>query len=208
MLALLLGFGLGFLGSVPAAGPLAMAIFAAALENNRKRALRLAVSGACAECVWATFALLGIGFANLEHAAGMQLLRTLGLVVLLVFAISLLRTRPLEATKSSASAGRAISELSLGFLMVATNPAFLVAWTGSAVFVTSLPAAFQKPTWAIVIGAFVGVVMWFSILIAIVLRTRHHFQPKFMVSVARAFGGVILVLCVILAVDLIGAIEF
>jgi hypothetical protein len=49
VVAFALGILLGFVGSIPAAGPLLLLVIASGLEGQRRRALALAAGGALAE---------------------------------------------------------------------------------------------------------------------------------------------------------------
>jgi len=199
MLAFLVGFALGFLGSVPAAGPLALTIVGAALERNGSKALRLAVAGATAECVWAAVALHGVAAARLQHWLELPALRVVGVVVLVSLAVSLLRARSAQPLPTSAGRAREATDFALGFFLVATNPSFPVAWMGSALFVAGLPLSLREPTWTIVAGAFVGVVAWFTLLTRIVARAGSHLRPRALRVAVRALGIVALMLAAALA---------
>ena len=56
MVAFALGILLGFVGSIPAAGPLLLLVIASGLEGQRRRALALAAGGALAESLYVALA--------------------------------------------------------------------------------------------------------------------------------------------------------
>src|SRR5262245_838272 len=128
MMAALVGFLLGFVGSIPAAGPLALTIVSAAIQRNRGRALRLAVSGALAESIWATLAVAGLGHVVLSRPELADALRIIGIAVLCALGVALLRAKPGSTAGETSSAARGAGELALGFVLIATNPGFLIAW--------------------------------------------------------------------------------
>lgn len=198
MLAWLLGFALGFFGSIPAAGPLAVAIAAAALAGDRGRARRLALGGAAAECVWAAIALYGVSWAPLGALRDGPWLRALGGGVVALLGVALLRAPERPRSEATAPAARA-SHVGVGFALVATSPTFLVAWSGSAVLVASLPSTLREPIWAIVVGAYVGVVAWFAILASALGRASARLRPERLRLVVRALGGVLVGLGLALA---------
>jgi len=165
LLAIAIGVGLGYLGSIPAAGPLAMLIAASALDGDRPRALRLALGGAVAEGIWAAIALLGVQQLIAAYPRALIGLQIVSAIVLIVLGASMLRPRERKNEQPASSA-----HVLLGFVLVATNPGFLVAWTGFA----ALLASFHRVAYvgAIVAGAVVGIVLWFATLYAIVARVR------------------------------------
>lgn len=65
VLAFVIGVALGFFGSIPAAGPLALLIVQAGLDGARSRLAALAVGGAVAEGLSAlrVWLLRGLGLA-------------------------------------------------------------------------------------------------------------------------------------------------
>ena len=58
--AFLAGFCLGFVGSVPIAGPTALVVVDSTLENRPRKGLYVAVGAACAESIYAALAFWGL----------------------------------------------------------------------------------------------------------------------------------------------------
>lgn len=168
------------MGSIPAAGPLAILIATAALRNERTRAMRLAIGGALAEGIWAAIALLGV--QRVLNAAPLRAIQLVGAVVLIAIGASMLRVRPVRPR--SESSAHAV----LGFVIVATNPGFLVAWTGFAALLASFGrAGHVLPT---VLGAIVGIVAWFATLFALVSRVR--VSERALAIATRVLGVVVI----------------
>lgn len=170
---------LGYVGSIPAAGPLAILIVTAALDRDRPRAARLAIGGALAEGLWAAIALLGI--QRVVAGGALRAVSLVGAVVLVVLGALMLRPpRPREGPSSPAHAV-------VGFVIVATNPGFLVAWTGFAAALATFGRFAALPT---ALGAVVGIVAWFATLYALV--TRFALRPETLARVTRALGVVVI----------------
>lgn len=175
-LALVVGFLLGYLGSIPAAGPLAVLLVAAALAGQPRRALMLAVGGAFAEGLWALAAARGLGWVLEAHPAIDRALRTGGaaLVVAMGLALALAPRRAAEAPSS----GRATSALLTGFVLVALNPSFLASWIASCAVLRAYPAlapaVAPAHAAALAVGAAVGVVSWFATLGRLLARYRER----------------------------------
>lgn len=185
MLALLVGLVLGYVGSIPAAGPLAMLIVSAALDRDRTRALRLAVGGAVAEGIWAAVALLGVQrVLTIPGGAPLTAIRVVGCVVLCGLGASMLRARPLSPREPTHA------DVVLGFVLVATNPGFLVAWTGFAALLAShgLLHPHARSVMPTAVGAVLGIVAWFVTLYALVGRLRERFTERVRVVITRVLG--------------------
>jgi threonine/homoserine/homoserine lactone efflux protein len=176
MLAFLLGWVLGFVGSVPAAGPLAVSVVAATLDDEPRRALRLSVGGAAAECGWASLAFFSVDRAALELGSLAIGLRALGAAVLIVLGFAMLRGAPTGGQTAKRLPARG-SELATGFAIVATNPAFFVVWAGFSSFVFATPGLPRSPVPLIVAGAFAGIVAWFWTLGKVASRVGRRLAP-------------------------------
>jgi len=180
-LAIAIGLLLGFVSSIPAAGPLAMLIVGAALEGDRERAVRLAIGGALAEGIWATIALLGVQRLVSAYPRALFALQLLSALVLALLGASMLRRRA-QLSEQPASNAHAL----LGFVIVASNPAFLVAWTAFA----AMLAPVRPSVAGVVAGATLGIVLWFMTLFAIVAHVRERFAG--LDRVARVLGVVLI----------------
>jgi len=205
VLAFAIGLALGFLSSVPALGPLALAIAAAALNDQRKRAVLLAVSGALAECLWASFAVVGIGQIVLAHPQALNLVRVVGAVVIVAFGISLFRSAGRDATLGRAGRVAGKSDFAFGFVVVGANPAFLLTWTGFATLLVNAQGLPLLPAWAVVAGAFVGIVTWFAALFALVLRFRRLLSARWLERAIRVIGVLVIGLGAALAITALRA---
>ncbi|MDW8248932.1 MAG: LysE family transporter, partial [Myxococcales bacterium] len=127
LLALTLGLFLGYLGTIPAAGPLAVLVAAAAVEGRTRRLLALAAGGATAEGLWAAAAAGGLGWVITAHPVLERGMRAVGIVLAMSLGVVLLVLRvPVSSWKPSEE--RSASAVLLGFLLVAGNPSFLGSW--------------------------------------------------------------------------------
>lgn len=187
-----LGVALGFVGSIPAAGPLLFLVIASGLEGRQRRALALACGGALAESVYVALAFWG--FAGLlDHYGGLaHALRLSGAVLLFVLGVALVRRK---ASRAPAESGAARS-FATGFVLVGSNPAFLATWSAVAAVLYSngfLSTDPRRVPW-LAAGSFVGVVLWFAGVAALASRHRERFDPRVLDRVVRALGGILILL--------------
>jgi threonine/homoserine/homoserine lactone efflux protein len=197
VLAFAIGVALGFSSSVPA---LALAITTAALRNERKRALLLALSGALAESIWAAIALVGIGQLLLANPDSLTALRLVGAVAIVLLGASLLRSSVARSAEGAVEqAGK--SEFLVGFLIVAANPGFLLTWTGLASLLVGADGVPYSPRWALVAGACLGIVAWFMTLFALVARFRTLLSQRWLERAVRGLALLVIALGVALAVS-------
>jgi threonine/homoserine/homoserine lactone efflux protein len=168
--AIALGALLGFLLSVPAAGPLLALVALAGARGELRRAAALAVGGALAECGWAFAVFFGLAQLLEAAAAFATALRVTSALVLAALAAVVLAgaRRPAPSPPAERSAGHAL----LGFSLVALNPGFPLAWAAvsAALYSSGLVAGGMASALLLALGVFAGIIGWFALVIAIARR--------------------------------------
>lgn len=172
--AFALGWLLGYLGTIPAAGPLAVLVVAASLRGRSRHALRLAAGGAVAEGIWAFAAARGLGYVLDAHPAIERALRVGGGALAIAMGLAIALAAPPK--DESAARERAASSVLTGFVLVAFNPSFLASWLASCALLRAHPALATAVTREhapfLAVGAVAGVVGWFATLDALIRRYR------------------------------------
>lgn len=188
LVAFALGVGLGFVGSIPAAGPLLFLVIASGLDGKLRRALALAAGGALAESLYVALAFWGFAGLLARHAELELGLRLAGAVLLVSLGALLLRK------KQAAEGGereRAGAGFATGFFLVGTNPAFLATWSAVAAITYSngwLAADPRRVPW-LAAGSFAGVVLWFAAVAALAARHRQRFERALLAKLVRVLGA-------------------
>lgn len=193
--ALALGIAFGFVGSIPAAGPLLVLVVAAGLEGRRRHALSLAAGGALAESVYVAIAFWGVSGVLTRHPQLELGLRFASGALLLGLGAMLIR-RQQRATRAESGARGFVT----GLMIVGTNPAFLATWGAVAAALYSsgwLTKDAARVPW-LAAGALVGVVLWVMLVAALAARYRERLTRKKIAKVVRVLGAVLLVLGVLM----------
>ena len=202
--AWLTGFLIGFVGSMPIAGPIAALVFASGVEGRPDRGLFIALGGAVAEAAYAYLAFWGFSELLAHHGWIDPVSRALGAVVLLALGLRFV-LRPYEppATGSDASpsAGRKRS-FALGLTITALNPSLIATWSAAVTMVFSLGVVEFDATRALPfsLGATVGIVTWFLLLLMLLGRFRTSFGPQSLRRVLRGTGVFLILLGIVFAV--------
>lgn len=189
----LLGFGLGWLGSMPLAGPVSALVVKRGLTGRARHGLALAVGAALAETGWCAGALLGYGalldeWAWLRPAAGAvggALVLVLGLRILFRHAGEALPTHLPTAPRRGW-----VGEIVLGFSLVVVNPVVLLSWAG---VLAALHAVGVEPTTGqarLQFGAGVpaGIVAWFTLLLWLLRHTGSRLGRALLHRALRVIG--------------------
>ncbi len=191
-MALVLGFGLSFIGTAPMAGPLALLVLDRALAAQRAAAFWISLAGALVEGVVAGAVATFLPLVLPHSGAIVQLARLSGaLVIFVVGAALVLYPGVLEAIKTE----RKRQSFVAGFLATALNPTLLATWT---VTVTALHASeLLRGGWlaglAFGAGVAVGALAWFAVILWLSrygsLNRLTRYRPVF----GRAIGVILVV---------------
>lgn len=190
-MSFLIGVLLGFVGSIPAAGPLLLSIVASALKKERSRALALACGGALAESLYVTLAFGGLTRLFESHRELWIPARLVSAALSVALGVWFL-VRGSEDTKPRIQRSTGFF---LGFGLVGTNPAFLLVWSGVATALYSngvLSPSTAGAPW-LAAGAFVGIVIWFSGVFVVAGKLGERFRPATLAKAVRVLGVLLIV---------------
>jgi threonine/homoserine/homoserine lactone efflux protein len=185
--ALVLGFGLSFLGSIPMTGPLALLVLDRIIAVQRAAAFWIAVAGALVEAVVAGAVATFLPLLLPRSELVVRFARSSGaLVIFAVGVLLMIRPELLTAIKTE----RKQHSMLAGFLATALNPTLLATWT---VMVTSLHssgllAAGYLSGLAFGLGVGAGALAWFFVVILLSNRFRLQQLTNHRLELGRAVG--------------------
>ena len=195
VVVLLIGFTLGFFGSVPLAGPIAVLVFAYGLEGRFRTGIFLSLGAALAESIYAYAAFWGVGtllgrypsIVLASHAVIGTLLIGVGIV---------LTRRELSAGLEKTSKPRHARALALGFTISILNPTLLVTWSAAtaALYGTGFMSEGAGASIPFAIGVIGGIIGWFSLLLLLIRRYSGRFTRNFLGRVINAMGVVLMLI--------------
>ena len=195
VVVLLIGFTLGFFGSVPLAGPIAVLVFAYGLEGRFRTGIFLSLGAALAESIYAYAAFWGVGtllgrypsIVLASHAVIGTLLIGVGIV---------LTRRELSAGLEKTSKPRHARALALGFAISIFNPTLLVTWSAAtaALYGTGFMSEGAGASIPFAIGVIGGIVGWFSLLLLLIRRYSGSFTRNFLDRAVNATGVVLMLI--------------
>lgn len=191
--ALVIGFLLGYCGSIPVAGPVSILVFGRGLQDRQQSARYLAAGSALAESVYAYLAFWGFGallgsvpwIEPITRGAAAIILTVLGLR----FAFRPPGNEPSDPDKAPSAGGNKRNFL-LGITITALNPTLMATWT---VAVTTLPTlgfeSFgQDRALPFSFGVCTGIVVWFVTLLWLLGRYKGRFQRSTVERIVRIMG--------------------
>ena len=191
-IALIVGLGLGFFGSIPVAGPASILVLKNALEKGHRQGFDIAVGAAVGESFYAFVAFWGLTTVLESFPVLVPVSKILGAVLVTALGIYLVARRTTTTSIQKATlADRQERRWLRGFLSAVLNPTLLASWT---TIVTGLHAASlvePSPRGAIpfALGVGLGILGWFAFLVEIVVRRfRARLEPDKIQRLVRGFG--------------------
>lgn len=204
LIAPLIGFVFGFVGSMPVAGPIGILVFGRGLQNRARSAIYLALGSALAESVYAYLAFWGFSALLAVHAWIEPISR--GLAALLLTGLGLhfilKRPEPEAAQQTPDPTFGNKRSFFLGITITALNPTLMVTWGGAVTMLHSLDVVAFDPRRALPfsIGVCVGISVWFAVLLTLLARFRERFRRSTLERVVRIMGVLLTLLGLFFAV--------
>jgi len=204
VVALLLGLGCGFFGSIPIAGPTAVLVLERGMAGHAREAFGIAVGSAVAETGYALLAFLGMTAALSEFPWLVPASRIVGALILLglglYFALA-----PRHKAGGPHTPRSDHGSIFLGLFVTGINPTLLVTWSAVVTILHSTGWLRVVPLDAFPFGLGVGagVAGWFATMLVLLRKLRKKLKDQTMDRLVRGLGWVLVVGGVALLVNLV-----
>lgn len=196
--ALLVGFALGWLSSVPVAGPIAALVVTRAIDGRFRAAGWVAVGSAVTEAVYAFLAFFGFSAFLTSYPVIKPISNGAGAVVLLALGVTFVRRSPTPPKARSVPEDRdsAFGNFALGAWICAINPTLIATWTAATttLYASGIVSVTGEHAAPFALGAALGITSWFLILVALLRRYRERFSHAALTRVIRVIGAVLILL--------------
>jgi threonine/homoserine/homoserine lactone efflux protein len=195
VVAVLIGFAFGFLGSVPVGGPVAVLVFARGIQGRFRSAVNLAVGASISEAAYAFLAFWGFSAFLVQHAWIEPVSRGVATLILLAlgyhFAFGKASSERPTVGGPEAAAGWSFL---LGFSISALNPVLITTWGAAVAMLHSVSAEAVLPGNALpfALGAGAGIAGWFVLFSLILRRYRRRFRLETLHRALRITGWLVL----------------
>jgi threonine/homoserine/homoserine lactone efflux protein len=191
MTASLLGLLLGFIGSMPVAGPIALLVLRKGLRGHYSEGIALAMGAAISEAVYCALALLGFDYLFVRYPIVESASRIIGGLLLIGLGIgfALMKAKDDPTDGGTPQASSKATPFLTGLTVAGLNPTLMVTWSGVAAIVYSTFGAFGE--WEKVgfpIGVGIGNFLWFVVMLMLMKRYRSRFQTTSITRGIKAVG--------------------
>lgn len=196
--ALLVGFVLSFLGSIPIAGPIAVIIVSKALDHRNRAAFFISIGASVAEAIYAFLAFWGFSAVLGKYPSLQPVSRLIGCVILIALGVYLAVRKPKSKEAAQAkdqSNAVGVRNVLLGFTMTVVNPTLIVTWTAAvgAAHSTGLLRMHPSDAFTFSLGVCAGIITWFSLLLVLLGRFKEKVGPDTLNKVIRYIGIALIV---------------
>ena len=197
IIAILVGFLCGYVGSIPVAGPIAALVVRWGLYRGWRYSLALAFGGAIVEAIYAYLAFWGLGtlldqYTWVDSASKIltvALFISLGIVLVLARPLTRSHRRPVESSRRGL-----IGCFILGLTIAASNPILLATWSSVVMIINGLDILTLNTSQAVPysVGVAIGIVAWFATLLTLLQYYRERLKAITLQRTISAFGVVLL----------------
>lgn len=195
---ILRGFAIGVLVSAPM-GPIGVLCIQRTMNKGRWAGFYTGLGAAISDLMYSLLAGLGLSIVIDFIEANQNPLQIAGSIVLLIFALYLLRRNPVRTLRKLKDKKKSyMQDLVTGFLFTVSNPLILFLIIGLyARFNFMLP---EYGLYHYLIGyafIFIGAISWWFMITFFVNAVRSHFNLRSMWLVNRIIGAIILVMSLV-----------
>jgi threonine/homoserine/homoserine lactone efflux protein len=198
----LIAFAVGFIGSMPLAGPIAVMVVSRAARGQYRDAYRIGLGAAIAEGAYAAIAFWGFATFLSHHPFVVPLSRGVTAVVLIALGVRFVLWKPKD--KKDARENKTGSALA-GFSVSALNPTLLVTWSTAVAFLYSKGMPETSGFYALPFGACAGagVAIWFLVVVRTLRKYEGRLPSLLLTAIVRSLGVVLVGLGVWSGVQLV-----
>ena len=204
----LIALVLGFVGSMPLAGPVSVMVVSRGAVGHYAEAVKLAIGASIGEGVYAALAFWGFAHLLESFPAAMPISRALTSVVLLAVGIHFIRWTPKEEGERKRESGR--GAFFLGLTTSLLNPTLLVTWSAVATGIYSRQIVPMTSLLAVPFGiaAATGITGWNLVLVALLRRYRERFPKALVTWFIRGMGLLLILIAVWSGVSVVRGLKF
>jgi threonine/homoserine/homoserine lactone efflux protein len=191
LIAALVGFLVGWIGSVPVAGPISALVVTRGIAGRFRSGVFIAIGSAVVEALYAFLAFWGFSNFLTRYPVVVPVSRLFAAVILFALGIALLRKPPHRTSDEPPPQDSALGSLVMGASICALNPTLIATWTAvvTTLYSSELVAVTSAQALPFAAGVMSGIAGWFVVLLWIIHRYKERFSAAALDRVVRAIGG-------------------
>ncbi len=214
LLLVIAGFCMGFFGSVPPTGPVALMVITRAFKKKTKYAFAAGVGGALAEMIYAGLAVTGVGILIQEVQLAETLIRALSTLVLLAvglyFFLSPIHESDIleEGEQEVQGLTGAMGHLAKAFSISIFNPTLILNWTVAVAFFFTLFDIQSDLLGRLLFAGFVavGMICWTGVEVWLLDKFQERYSVRLLAHIQRAVSVVVIAAALYLGYETIAGL--
>lgn len=195
MTAAILGILLGFIGSMPVAGPIAVMVLRKGLRHEYDEGAAIALGASLPEAVYCGMALLGFDYLFVHYPQVEDISRLLGGIIMVMLGLSFVMMRPKapDTVAELPHRRRKTAPFMTGFTVSALNPTLILTWSGVAAVLYAYMGPFSELDKLVFpAGVGLGNFLWFALMLSLMQRHHARFSQRAVLRAIRLIGSGIL----------------
>jgi threonine/homoserine/homoserine lactone efflux protein len=190
LIPLTVGFLVGFIGSVPVAGPIAALVFKCGLDARFTKGVWIGLGNGAAEGIYAGLAFWGVGALLKPYPMVRPISMLIGAVILVVIGLALLGLFSREKAGDDRPDVPSGGGFAIGFGVTILNPTLIATYgTVVAMIHAANPELLGAPSSvAFGFGAGAGAALWFFTMMRLMERFRSRFSEETIQRITRGTG--------------------
>jgi threonine/homoserine/homoserine lactone efflux protein len=205
------GFGMGFIGSIPLAGPVALLVMTRGLASEFTEAKLIAGGASLAEGFLAAWVYAGLGVLYSLAPGLEEAVKWLGPFALFLIGLwfFIRGVSPDSGEPASERQGRGASySLSIGIGLVMGNPGMIGTWGGAIAALEGTGVVKASPAGAPWFGLAVaaGVFAWFLLMLRVIRSHKNSLNYRVLNLIVKGIGGVLVGAGALSFASLLGAL--
>ena len=206
MVGAILGLIIGFFGSIPVAGPVAVLVLHKGLSGKTKEGYAIAAGNALVEPIYCGMAVGGMEILFQKYIILEYVSRVSGSLFFLLTGLFFLFKK--QTVKKSVEISDRLrlgfaKNFILGFSISIFNPVLLVVWAAVIASVYSMGgfhfSVLDKVGFPLMAGT--GIFFWYATFLKLMKRYRHRFNEKVVFYLIRSLGIAIIIISFYMAWD-------
>jgi threonine/homoserine/homoserine lactone efflux protein len=199
----IVAFVLGFVGSMPLAGPISVMVMSRTADGNCQAARHIAYGAAVVEAFYACLAFWGFATFLARNDAALPVSHAVTAAVFLVVGVHFIRWKQTKKDIRETRSGR--SAFVLGLSVSLLNPTLLLSWSAVTTALYSRQLVPMEGSMALPFGAAAGagVAAWNVVLVAALKRFAHRIPARAVTWTVRGMGMLLVAIAVWSGIDLV-----
>ena len=204
-IAALLGFTLGWLGSIPVAGPISALVLTRGIQGRFRAGVFISLGAGLVEAAYAYLAFWGFSTFLSDYPIIEPISRATAALVLAALGITFIRGKATETKTEEAPRDSALGSFTLGATLCLLNPTLIATWgaTVTTLYSTKIIDFSSSQAVPFALGSCLGIAGWFLTLLWLIHRYKDRFTTATLGRTIRSVGWLLLIAAAWFAVEFV-----